>query len=70
MKTIYIKITIAYKYETVIQNLSQNRNNVLLNQDKGRGIVVLDRSKYIEKYMNLINRELVNDPTKSTETTL
>ena len=45
MKTMYIKITIAYKYETVIQNLSQNRNNVLLNQDKGRGIVVLDRSK-------------------------
>ena len=44
---------------------------MLLNQDKGQGIVTLDRTKYIEKCMNLINthqfRELESDPTKLTE---
>ena len=41
----YIKIRISYKYKTVIQNLSQNRNIVLLNQDKGQGTVILGRTK-------------------------
>ena len=36
----YIKIRISHKCKTVIQNLSQNRNIVLLNQDKGQGIAV------------------------------
>ena len=70
----YIKIIIPYKYKTVIQNLSQNRDIVLLNQGKGQGIVILDRTEYIEKCINLINadqsRELENDPTKQTETKL
>ena len=47
---------------------------MLLNQDKQQGIVILDRTKYIEKCMNLINvdqfRETENDPTKRTETKL
>ena len=67
-----IKIRIPYKYKTVIQVLSQNRNIVLLNLNKGQGIVKLDRTKYIKKCMNLINtgqsRELENDPTKQAET--
>ena len=62
---------IPYKYKTVIQKLSQNKNIVLLNQDKGQGTVILDRTKYIEKCMNVINTdqfwELENDPTKRTE---
>ena len=41
----YIKIRISYKYKTVIQNLSQNRSIVLLNQEKGQGTVILDRTK-------------------------
>ena len=44
---------------------------MLLNQDKEQGIVISDRSKYIEKQMKLFNtdqfRELENDPTKQTE---
>ena len=70
----YIKIRIPYKYKTVIQNLSQNRNIVILNQDKIEGIVMLDKTKYIEKCMNLINtdqiRELGNDPAKRAEAKL
>ena len=45
---------------------------MLLNQDKGQRIVILDRTKYIQKCMNLINtdqfREIENDPTKRAET--
>ena len=47
---------------------------MLLNQGKGQGIVILDRTEYFEKCINLINadqsRELENDPTKQTETKL
>ena len=71
----YIKMRIPCKYKAVFQNLSQNRNIVLLNQDKGQGIVILGRTKYIEKCINLlINtdqfRELEKDPTKRIETKL
>ena len=45
---------------------------MLLNQDKGQRIVILDRTKYIQKFMNLINtdqfKEIENDPTKRAET--
>ena len=64
----YVKIRTPYKYKTIIQNLSENRNIVLLNQDKGQGIVILDRAKCIEKYMNF--REVENDPTKRTKAKL
>ena len=47
---------------------------MLLNQNKGQGIVILHKTKYIEKCLNLINtdqfRELENDHTKRTETKL
>ena len=45
----------SFKYEKVINNLSQSKHKVLLNQDKGRGIVILVKSKYIENCLNLIN---------------
>ena len=70
----YIKIRIPYKYKIVIQNLPQNKNIVLLDQDKGQRIAILDRFIYIEKCMHLIIidkfRELENDPTRGTETKL
>ena len=53
----YIKIRIPYKYKTVFQNLSQNKNSVLLSQDKGKGRVKSDRTKCIEKCMNSSNRD-------------
>ena len=42
-----------------------------MKQDKGRGIIVLDRSKNTEKYLNIPQTEqftkLRHDPTKSIE---
>ena len=53
----YIKTRIRYKHKTVILNLSQIKNFVLLNQDKREGIVKLDVPKYIEKCMKLFNTD-------------
>ena len=67
----YSKINVSYKYKKVIDNLSKNKNIVILKQDKGRGVVILDTTKYTEKCMALLNTEyfkrLTTDPTAATE---
>ena len=67
----YSKIDVPYKYKKVIDNLSKNKNIVILKQDKGRGVVILDTTKYTEKCMTLLNTErfkrLTTDPTAATE---
>ena len=45
----YSQIKVAYQYRTVINNLRRNKNLAILKQDKGRGVVILDKNKYIEK---------------------
>ena len=44
---------------------------MLLRQDKGRGIVIIDRNRYTNKCLNILNteqfRKLDEDPTKSIE---
>ena len=43
----------------------------LILQDKGRGVAILDITKYTEKCMALLNTEhfkqLITDPTPATE---
>ena len=67
----YSKIHVPYKYKKVINNLSKNENIVILKQDKGRSVVILDRAKYTEKCMELLNTErfkrLTTDPTAAAE---
>ena len=67
----YSKINLLYKYKKVIYNLSINKNIAILKQDKGRGVVILDTTKYTEKCMALLNTEyfkrLTTDPTAATE---
>ena len=53
----YSQINVPYKYKKVIDNLSKNKNIVILKQDKGRGVVILDTTKYTEKCMALLNTE-------------
>ena len=38
-----------------IKRLSNNKRIVILKQDKGRGVVILNRSKYIEKCLSIVN---------------
>ena len=63
----YSKINVPYEYKKVMDNLSKNKNIVILKQDKGRGVVILDTTKH----MTLLNTErfkrLTTDPTAATE---
>ena len=51
------KIEVSYKYKKVIDNISENKGIVILRHDRGRGVVILDTSKYTEKCMALLNTE-------------
>ena len=67
----YWRIKIPYKHLKTIENLSKQEDVIILKQDKGRGVVLMDRNKYTEKCMLLLNtkqfKKLDNDPTKTTE---
>ena len=51
----------------MIQNLSKNKEIVVLKEGKGRGAVILDRSKYMEKCLSILRTtrfaEINHDPT-------
>ena len=53
--------------------MTNNFFNHYKNQDKGRGVVILDTTKYTEKCMALLNTErfkrLTTDPTAATKHT-
>ena len=67
----YCRIKITHKHRKTIENLSKRDDVIILKQDKGRGVVLMDKNKYTEKCMLLLNtkqfKKLDNDPTKTTE---
>ena len=62
----YSQIKVPYQYRTVI-----NKNLAILKQHKGRGIVILDKNKYIEKCISIVTihkfKKLDNSPTATCE---
>ena len=67
----YSKEKVPYKFQYVIDNLSKNKNIIIMREGKGRGITILDRKNYIEKCLNILDtkqlRKLSKDPTKTLE---
>ena len=67
----YNCIRVLYKFRKIVEKLSRNNSIMVLKQDKGRGVVVIDRKTYTEKCLNLLNTDsfiqLDNDPTKAIE---
>ncbi len=67
----YGTIKTPYEYKETVKRLSKNQNICLLKQDKGRGIVIVDRSKYVEKCLDILQTdkftELPTDPTAQFE---
>ena len=53
----------------IIDSLSKKQNISIMKQDKGRGVVVMNRSNYTEKCLNILQNEqfikLRHDPTNS-----
>ena len=67
----YGQIKVPYKYRTVINNLRRNKDLVILKQDKGKGVVLLDRTVYTEKCLSIFNtqqfQQLDISPTAANE---
>ena len=67
----YCNINEKTKLDDIIYKLSRNNNVAVLKQDKGRGVVLIDRPKYVEKCMTHLNTDnfekLTTDKTKSFE---
>ena len=67
----YCKIKVPFKYKEVIKKLSNNDRIVILKQDKGRGVVIMNCSAYLEKCFALLNtrqfNKLTKDPMHATE---
>ena len=67
----YSKIKVPYKYQHVIDNLSRNKSIIIMRQDKGRGVTMLDRKDYIERGLIILDtkqfRKLNKDTTKTLE---
>ena len=63
--------TNTFRYRQVIKRLLNNKGIVILKQDKGRGVVILSGSKYIEKCLSIVNSsqflQVDKDPTTSIE---
>ena len=60
----YCKIKVPFKYKEVIKKLSNNNSIVILKQDKGRGVVIMNRSAYLGKRFTLLNTSQFNKLTK------
>ena len=60
-----------YKYRTIINELRKREDIAVLNADKGRGIVIMNRDKCHEKCLEQLDTEqfekLNHDPTKITQ---
>ena len=62
---------VSYKYRTVTDNLRRNKDLFILNEDKGKGVVLLDTTVYINKFLSILNtqqfQQLYIGPTAANE---
>ena len=55
------KLYVPYEYRRTVENLSKNESIAIMNQDKGRGVVIMDKHKYTEKCLGILNtKQFVN----------
>ena len=53
----YYRNKIHYQYKEIIKKLSNNKDIIILRQDKGHGVIVLNRTRYIEKCSNILTSD-------------
>ena len=67
----YSNIKMPYKDQKIVKDLANNKDIRILIQEKGRGIVIMDSSKYIEKCLSILYDKkfttLTDDRTKRIE---
>ena len=47
----YNRIRIPYKFWKIVEKLSKNNSSMILKQDNGRRVVVIDRKTYTENVL-------------------
>ena len=67
----YTKIKAPCKYRKFVKELSERRDIGILKADKGRGVVIINRDKYTDKCLQILNTsqfvKLNSDQTNATE---
>ena len=67
----YCNIKVPYQQRQIIKSLSQREDITIMKADKVRGVVIMNKSKYLEKCLTLLNSEqfirLNEDPIKTNE---
>ena len=57
-----------HEYQKIVKNLANNKDILILRQDKGLGLVIMDNSKYIEKCFDILDCEkfvkITDEPKK------
>ena len=59
---------VPYKCKTIVYSLSKNQTICIMKQDQGRDVAAMDKSKYTEKCLHILQTEpfnkLIHDPNK------
>ena len=67
----YCNIKVPYSQRKIISNLSKRDDIVIFKQDKGRWVMIMDKTKYAEKCLIMLStKQFLNvetDPTKPLE---
>ena len=67
----YANIKVPYKYKECIEKLYKNKGITIMKSDKGRAVVILNKTTYLSKCNSLITtdqfQKLNDDPTKKVE---
>ena len=67
----YIRIKVLLKCKQTAKELSKNENIIIMQLDKGPGVIIMDKHRYHKKYLLLLHtcnfKKLDYDPTKTTE---
>ena len=67
----YSEIRVPNKYRKIVETLSKNSRIVVMKQDKGRGVILMDRTVYVEKCLDILDTnqftKVSTDPSKKTE---
>ena len=67
----YSNIKVPYQYKECIKKLSSRKDITIMKSDKGRAVVILDKTLYLSKCLSMINTDkfekLKDDPTKRIE---
>ena len=53
----YCNIKVPYKQRQIIKSWSQKERITIMKADKGRGVIIMNKSKYLEKCLTLLNSE-------------